>query len=55
MPQLSPGPWFAIFMISWMILLLILMPKINNLKNMNEPTSTGLFLNKPQSWNWPWI
>nr|ADG22967.1 ATP synthase F0 subunit 8 [Hynobius chinensis] len=54
MPQLNPGPWFAIFLMSWVIFLLILAFKMSNFNNLNEPTSQNN-MKKPESWNWPWI
>nr|ACU00382.1 ATP synthase F0 subunit 8 [Cryptobranchus alleganiensis] len=54
MPQLIPEPWFAIFIMSWTAYLLILMPKVNNLKSLNKPVFAESFKNKPQPWNWPW-
>nr|YP_097249.1 ATP synthase F0 subunit 8 [Phaeognathus hubrichti]AAU20699.1 ATP synthase F0 subunit 8 [Phaeognathus hubrichti] len=54
MPQLNPGPWFFIFTMLWLIYLIILLSKTNNLKTLNEPTTQNMN-NKPQSWNWPWI
>nr|ADZ74279.1 ATP synthase F0 subunit 8 [Karsenia koreana]QEZ90715.1 ATP synthase F0 subunit 8 [Karsenia koreana] len=53
MPQLNPGPWFFIFMMSWLIYLIILMPKISSFKMFNEPMMQNI-KNKPQPWNWPW-
>nr|YP_003412048.1 ATP synthase F0 subunit 8 [Hynobius guabangshanensis]ADB78077.1 ATP synthase F0 subunit 8 [Hynobius guabangshanensis] len=55
MPQLNPGPWFAIFLMSWIVFLLILTFKMSNFNNLNEPTSQNKDMKKPESWNWPWI
>nr|YP_009131408.1 ATP synthase F0 subunit 8 [Onychodactylus zhaoermii]YP_626690.1 ATP synthase F0 subunit 8 [Onychodactylus fischeri]ABC56103.1 ATP synthase F0 subunit 8 [Onychodactylus fischeri]AIC83075.1 ATP synthase F0 subunit 8 [Onychodactylus zhaoermii]UHM25429.1 ATP synthase F0 subunit 8 [Onychodactylus zhaoermii]UHM25442.1 ATP synthase F0 subunit 8 [Onychodactylus zhaoermii]UHM25455.1 ATP synthase F0 subunit 8 [Onychodactylus zhaoermii] len=55
MPQLNPGPWLTIFLMSWLIFLTTLTMKMNNLKCLNEPASHSIKKNKPQSWNWPWI
>nr|YP_004061415.1 ATP synthase F0 subunit 8 [Protopterus aethiopicus]BAJ40854.1 ATPase subunits 8 [Protopterus aethiopicus] len=55
MPQLNPGPWLIILLISWLTLLLILLPKILSHKNSNPPTPQNqdkLFL---APWNWPWL
>nr|YP_003933858.1 ATP synthase F0 subunit 8 [Ambystoma barbouri]ACY06208.1 ATP synthase F0 subunit 8 [Ambystoma barbouri] len=54
MPQLNPGPWLAILVMSWFIYLLILMPKTNNFKYNNDPNMQNVKKMKPQSWNWPW-
>nr|QCS26565.1 ATP synthase F0 subunit 8 [Pachyhynobius shangchengensis] len=55
MPQLNPGPWYAIFLMSWLVFLLILTFKISKFNNLNEPMSHKIKKNKPESWNWPWI
>nr|YP_001648778.1 ATP synthase F0 subunit 8 [Hynobius quelpaertensis]ABM45924.1 ATPase subunit 8 [Hynobius quelpaertensis]ADG22954.1 ATP synthase F0 subunit 8 [Hynobius quelpaertensis] len=55
MPQLNPGPWFAIFLMSWVVFLLILTFKISNFNNLNEPTAQNKNVKKPESWSWPWI
>nr|YP_626706.1 ATP synthase F0 subunit 8 [Paradactylodon persicus]ABC56129.1 ATP synthase F0 subunit 8 [Paradactylodon persicus] len=55
MPQLNPGPWFAIFFLSWTVFMFILTFKVSKLNNLNEPTSQNMKKNEPKSWNWPWI
>nr|QCS26461.1 ATP synthase F0 subunit 8 [Pachyhynobius shangchengensis] len=55
MPQLNPGPWYAIFLMSWLVFLLILTFKISKFNNLNEPMSHNTKKNKPESWSWPWI
>nr|ACJ43821.1 ATP synthase F0 subunit 8 [Pleurodeles waltl] len=54
MPQLNPGPWFAIFMFSWAVYLTILTSKINNFQHQNTPTLQNTKKGKKQPWNWPW-
>nr|YP_004733085.1 ATP synthase F0 subunit 8 [Triturus karelinii]ADV35477.1 ATP synthase F0 subunit 8 [Triturus karelinii] len=54
MPQLNPGPWFSIFLTSWIIYLIIIMAKINNFKYQNEPTPQNTKKEKTQPWDWPW-
>nr|YP_009227449.1 ATP synthase F0 subunit 8 [Pseudohynobius shuichengensis]ACK38345.1 ATP synthase F0 subunit 8 [Pseudohynobius shuichengensis] len=54
MPQLNPGPWFAIFIMTWVVFLLILTFKIINFNNLNEPTLKIIKKNKPESLLWPW-
>nr|ACJ43600.1 ATP synthase F0 subunit 8 [Cynops pyrrhogaster] len=54
MPQLNPGPWFTIFLTSWIIYLVVLTAKINNFKFYNEPTLQSTKKEKTQPWNWPW-
>nr|YP_007625202.1 ATP synthase F0 subunit 8 [Pseudohynobius puxiongensis]ACK38319.1 ATP synthase F0 subunit 8 [Pseudohynobius puxiongensis] len=53
MPQLNPGPWLAIFLMSWVVFLLILTFKISNFNSLNEPTLKNK-KNKPESPYWPW-
>nr|YP_010034177.1 ATP synthase F0 subunit 8 [Paramesotriton aurantius]QOW83716.1 ATP synthase F0 subunit 8 [Paramesotriton aurantius]WAK99343.1 ATP synthase F0 subunit 8 [Paramesotriton aurantius] len=54
MPQLNPGPWFTIFLMSWIIYLVILTAKISNFNFQNEPTPQNTKKEKTQPWNWPW-
>nr|ABX46745.1 ATPase subunit 8 [Batrachoseps diabolicus] len=54
MPQLNPGPWLFIFIMSWLVYLMILAPKVANLKMPNEPLTQNTHLNTTQPWNWPW-
>nr|ABX46766.1 ATPase subunit 8 [Batrachoseps campi] len=54
MPQLNPNPWLFFFIMSWLIYLTILMPKMNNLKTLNGPTIKNVSMNTTQHWNWPW-
>nr|ACJ43925.1 ATP synthase F0 subunit 8 [Ommatotriton vittatus] len=55
MPQLNPGPWFAIFLTSWIIYLTILTAKINNFNYQNELTPQNMKKDMTQPWTWPWI
>nr|YP_009312156.1 ATP synthase F0 subunit 8 [Scaphognathops bandanensis]BAV71527.1 ATPase subunit 8 [Scaphognathops bandanensis] len=54
MPQLNPGPWFAILTFSWLIFLTIIPTKILNHTYPNEPTSVSAEKHKAESWDWPW-
>nr|ASN74034.1 ATP synthase F0 subunit 8 [Salamandra corsica] len=54
MPQLNPGPWFAIFLSSWIIYLTILTSKMYNFKYQNNPMLQNMKKENPQPWNWPW-
>nr|YP_097106.1 ATP synthase F0 subunit 8 [Batrachoseps wrighti]AAU20543.1 ATP synthase F0 subunit 8 [Batrachoseps wrighti]ABX46738.1 ATPase subunit 8 [Batrachoseps wrighti] len=54
MPQLNPNPWLLFFIVSWLVYLTILTPKMNNLKMLNEPTMKNINMNMTQHWNWPW-
>nr|AAP75251.1 ATP synthase 8 [Chromis retrofasciata]AAP75253.1 ATP synthase 8 [Chromis retrofasciata] len=54
MPQLNPSPWFLILMLSWVVFLTLLPPKVLTHLSPNEPAPQNT--KKPQmgSWNWPW-
>nr|NP_740157.1 ATP synthase F0 subunit 8 [Arcos sp. KU 149]BAC23778.1 ATPase subunit 8 [Arcos sp. KU 149] len=54
MPQLNPSPWLAIFIFSWLILLIIIPPKILAHLNPNEPSLQDSQQPKTSSWTWPW-
>nr|YP_009458647.1 ATP synthase F0 subunit 8 [Siren lacertina]AOW71043.1 ATP synthase F0 subunit 8 [Siren lacertina] len=55
MPQLNPGPWFKILLMSWMIFLALMVSKTMNFKDTNYPPSPSLNTILPQPWNWPWL
>nr|QII69142.1 ATP synthase F0 subunit 8 [Paradiplospinus antarcticus] len=54
MPQLNPSPWLAILVFSWLVLLVIIPPKIMAHTYPNEPAPKNLQKTKGGSWNWPW-
>nr|YP_010265164.1 ATP synthase F0 subunit 8 [Pomatoschistus minutus]UIO60634.1 ATP synthase F0 subunit 8 [Pomatoschistus minutus]UPO69363.1 ATP synthase F0 subunit 8 [Pomatoschistus minutus] len=54
MPQLNPSPWFAIFMFSWLVFLIIVVPKVLNHTFPNEPATQSAQTPKTESWAWPW-
>nr|YP_010318866.1 ATP synthase F0 subunit 8 [Pipa myersi]UMB51097.1 ATP synthase F0 subunit 8 [Pipa myersi] len=54
MPQLNPGPWFLILIFSWLVLLILIPPKVANHSQLNEPTTQNTEKSKPTPWNWPW-
>nr|YP_009019748.1 ATP synthase subunit 8 [Sagittarius serpentarius]AHJ91129.1 ATP synthase subunit 8 [Sagittarius serpentarius]QOD97883.1 ATP synthase F0 subunit 8 [Sagittarius serpentarius] len=56
MPQLNPGPWFFIMLISWLTLSFILQPKILTHISTNTPTNkpNKPLTTHPTPWNWPW-
>nr|AGN71515.1 ATP synthase F0 subunit 8 [Rhinophrynus dorsalis] len=54
MPQLNPGPWFAILVFTWLVLLIIVPPKVSNHQSFNEPTTQATEKPKPSPWTWPW-
>nr|ACJ43886.1 ATP synthase F0 subunit 8 [Ichthyosaura alpestris] len=55
MPQLNPGPWFTILLMSWIIYLTLLVTKTSNFKYQNKPTPQNTKKEKEAPWNWPWI
>nr|YP_007375140.1 ATP synthase F0 subunit 8 [Geotrypetes seraphini]AAX58652.1 ATP synthase F0 subunit 8 [Geotrypetes seraphini] len=52
MPQLNPSPWFAMLMMTWMILLLLLMK--TNVHNTSNPMMSYSSTIKLNPWLWPW-
>nr|ALH16659.1 ATPase subunit 8 [Maccullochella macquariensis]ALH16711.1 ATPase subunit 8 [Maccullochella macquariensis]ALH16737.1 ATPase subunit 8 [Maccullochella macquariensis]ALH16750.1 ATPase subunit 8 [Maccullochella macquariensis]ALH16763.1 ATPase subunit 8 [Maccullochella macquariensis] len=54
MPQLNPTPWFTILVFSWVLLLVILPPKILTFILPNDPTPQNIQKPKMEAWNWPW-
>nr|YP_009348947.1 ATPase subunit 8 [Semotilus atromaculatus]AUW54347.1 ATP synthase F0 subunit 8 [Semotilus atromaculatus]AUW54360.1 ATP synthase F0 subunit 8 [Semotilus atromaculatus]UZC54326.1 ATP synthase F0 subunit 8 [Semotilus atromaculatus]UZC54337.1 ATP synthase F0 subunit 8 [Semotilus atromaculatus]UZC54412.1 ATP synthase F0 subunit 8 [Semotilus atromaculatus] len=54
MPQLSPDPWFAILVFSWITFITIIPTKILNHTAPNEPTPMSEETHKTESWDWPW-
>nr|YP_009024534.1 ATP synthase F0 subunit 8 [Ciconia nigra]AAT72182.1 ATP synthase F0 subunit 8 [Ciconia nigra]AHH80553.1 ATPase subunit 8 [Ciconia nigra]AUW55345.1 ATP synthase F0 subunit 8 [Ciconia nigra]QGM79900.1 ATP synthase F0 subunit 8 [Ciconia nigra] len=55
MPQLNPSPWFSVMLLSWLILLLIIQPKLLSFTTTNQPSNTLPTTTKTTSWTWPWI
>nr|QOH92222.1 ATP synthase F0 subunit 8 [Hapalogenys analis] len=54
MPQLNPTPWFTILELSWVVLLLILVPKIITHIFPNSPAPKSAEKPKTTAWTWPW-
>nr|YP_010948003.1 ATP synthase F0 subunit 8 [Diplospinus multistriatus]WMI34979.1 ATP synthase F0 subunit 8 [Diplospinus multistriatus]BAU45719.1 ATPase subunit 8 [Diplospinus multistriatus] len=54
MPQLNPSPWLAILLFSWLILLVVIPPKVMAHTFPNEPAAKNLQKTKGGPWNWPW-
>nr|YP_010956839.1 ATP synthase F0 subunit 8 [Synodus foetens]WMY89984.1 ATP synthase F0 subunit 8 [Synodus foetens] len=54
MPQLNPAPWFSILILSWLVFLAVIPPKVINHSFPNEPVSRTGDAMKPHSWTWPW-
>nr|AAT08598.1 ATP synthase F0 subunit 8 [Bipes biporus] len=52
MPQLNPAPWFALLLLTWSTLLLLMMKITHNTKQ-TDPTATT-HTNRHTTWPWPW-
>nr|YP_004769564.1 ATP synthase F0 subunit 8 [Spilornis cheela]ABG21125.1 ATP synthase F0 subunit 8 [Spilornis cheela hoya]AEK79947.1 ATP synthase F0 subunit 8 [Spilornis cheela] len=54
MPQLNPAPWLPIMLTSWLILTLILQPKLLPFTPTNTPSNKPIKTSNTSSWDWPW-
>nr|WNH23029.1 ATP synthase F0 subunit 8 [Cryptotomus roseus] len=54
MPQLNPGPWFAILVFSWLVFLTMLPSKVLSHTFPNEPAAQSAMHAITEPWNWPW-
>nr|YP_009991925.1 ATP synthase F0 subunit 8 [Nothoprocta ornata]YP_009991938.1 ATP synthase F0 subunit 8 [Nothoprocta pentlandii]QNN84799.1 ATP synthase F0 subunit 8 [Nothoprocta ornata]QNN84812.1 ATP synthase F0 subunit 8 [Nothoprocta pentlandii] len=54
MPQLNPGPWFLIMVLSWLIFLFILQPKSLSFMSSNSPSNKTNPTFQSSPWLWPW-
>nr|YP_010173004.1 ATP synthase F0 subunit 8 [Pentanemus quinquarius]QSH90830.1 ATP synthase F0 subunit 8 [Pentanemus quinquarius] len=54
MPQLNPAPWLSILLISWLVLLALVFPKILNYTFPNSPALQNTQKAKKEPWFWPW-
>nr|BBG74465.1 ATPase subunits 8 [Bathytyphlops sewelli] len=54
MPQLNPAPWFAILVFSWLVLLVVIPPKVTGHIFPYEPAAQSAKKVKSDPWNWPW-
>nr|QJX58571.1 ATP synthase F0 subunit 8 [Chlamydera nuchalis nuchalis] len=54
MPQLNPGPWLFIMLISWMTYSLIIQPKIMSFISTNPPSNKTQITTNTTPWDWPW-
>nr|QJS52764.1 ATP synthase F0 subunit 8 [Zenarchopterus buffonis] len=54
MPQLNPTPWFFILLMTWIVFLTIIPPKIMAHVFPNNPYIYSTKKTKTESWNWPW-
>nr|AAP41229.1 ATPase subunit 8 [Strongylura marina] len=54
MPQLNPTPWFAILLLTWLVFLIIIPPKIMTHIFPNDPNTQSMENTKTETWTWPW-
>nr|QJX58568.1 ATP synthase F0 subunit 8 [Chlamydera maculata] len=54
MPQLNPGPWLFIMLISWVTYSLIIQPKIMSFISTNPPSNKTQITTSTTPWDWPW-
>nr|YP_009685872.1 ATP synthase F0 subunit 8 [Archiaphyosemion guineense]QDV92548.1 ATP synthase F0 subunit 8 [Archiaphyosemion guineense] len=54
MPQLNPAPWFLILVITWLIFLTMIPPKVLAHHALNEPNVQSTDKTMTSPWNWPW-
>nr|BBH36919.1 ATPase subunit 8 [Callogobius okinawae] len=54
MPQLDPSPWFAILVFSWLVFLIIVLPKMMAHTFPNNPAPQTTQTPKTEPWPWPW-
>nr|YP_003457243.1 ATP synthase F0 subunit 8 [Ceratias uranoscopus]BAI77278.1 ATPase subunit 8 [Ceratias uranoscopus] len=54
MPQLNPHPWFMVLVSSWLLLLLVLTPKVLRHSSPNEANLGTKSTQSELTWIWPW-
>nr|YP_009504834.1 ATP synthase F0 subunit 8 [Bubo scandiacus]AWM99549.1 ATP synthase F0 subunit 8 [Bubo scandiacus] len=54
MPQLNPAPWFYTMLTTWLVLSLIIQPKLLSFTSTNPPSHKTLVSTKATPWTWPW-
>nr|YP_009685937.1 ATP synthase F0 subunit 8 [Scriptaphyosemion cauveti]QDW10570.1 ATP synthase F0 subunit 8 [Scriptaphyosemion cauveti] len=54
MPQLDPAPWFYILVISWLVFITIIPPKVLAHHVHNDPNTQDTKTPTMDPWNWPW-
>nr|YP_009730916.1 ATP synthase F0 subunit 8 [Darevskia parvula]QBA55813.1 ATP synthase F0 subunit 8 [Darevskia parvula] len=53
MPQLNPNPWFLVFLLTWLTLIMLFTKTLNG----NMYLSTPHHSKQPNKypWTWPWL
>nr|AFX69515.1 ATP synthase F0 subunit 8 [Heterandria formosa] len=54
MPQLTPSPWPLTLLFSWVILSVIVLPKVSAHVLQENPTPQDKKKLQTEPWNWPW-
>nr|YP_009058350.1 ATP synthase F0 subunit 8 [Percilia irwini]QHD18588.1 ATPase subunit 8 [Percilia gillissi]QHD18601.1 ATPase subunit 8 [Percilia irwini]BAP40353.1 ATPase subunit 8 [Percilia irwini]BBU25804.1 ATPase subunit 8 [Percilia irwini] len=54
MPQLNPAPWFMILILTWIILLVMMTPKVLAHLSPNNPSPSATEKAKTEPWHWTW-
>nr|AAP41269.1 ATPase subunit 8 [Strongylura scapularis] len=54
MPQLNPTPWFTTLLITWLVFLIIIPPKIMTHTFPNDLNTQDTKNTKTETWTWPW-
>nr|BAV90239.1 ATPase subunit 8 [Bubo blakistoni] len=54
MPQLNPSPWLFTMLTTWLVLSLIIQPKLSAFTSTNSPSHKPPTPTKTTSWTWPW-
>nr|APO20610.1 ATP synthase subunit 8 [Ninox jacquinoti] len=54
MPQLNPGPWFTTMLISWLVLSMLIQPKLLSFTTTASPSYKTNSHTHTTPWTWPW-
>nr|QDX07544.1 ATP synthase F0 subunit 8 [Callopanchax toddi] len=54
MPQLNPAPWFFIMVTSWLVFLMLVMPKVLAHPVYNDLCTKSTKKMEMTPWSWPW-
>nr|YP_010133051.1 ATP synthase F0 subunit 8 [Proterorhinus semilunaris]QWE36517.1 ATP synthase F0 subunit 8 [Proterorhinus semilunaris]QWE37270.1 ATP synthase F0 subunit 8 [Proterorhinus semilunaris]QWE37322.1 ATP synthase F0 subunit 8 [Proterorhinus semilunaris] len=54
MPQLNPTPWFIMLVSCWIVLLILIVPKVLAHTYCNSPAHQSAHVPNTTSWAWLW-
>nr|QHI42637.1 ATP synthase F0 subunit 8 [Athene noctua] len=54
MPQLNPNPWFTTMLISWLVLSMVIQPKLLSFPLTPLPSRKPTPPADTTPWTWPW-